>query len=990
MIRLVAFEQGGTTKTELDVEGAAVELNFQAVDMENVVGNRGAYSFNFQLPFTKTNNKFFEYFYEVNIQQNTWSHTTKTEVEIYDENTVLFRGDLQLLSVNTFKNKYEGIVLSRSSTFFQAIKGMTWRELFTESGVTSTDLDHALTFSNVQDSWTTTNDITSGGVGNGTIVYAMTDNAQVEDLGQSLPVWTYVNWWQGGTAVYGVGSSSTGQIRLNHLRPAILVRYLVNKIFEKVGYNYSSNFLAETHVDTLYMLLGTKSKEMISRALYGSKVGLTSDGTYTNLASYSLLSFTNESSPFHDVDALFSSGVFVAPHAGVFQLQVSLHITSASAVTMSYMQVAATVNNNAPYYQGTQQSADSGTDFNITQGWNLQLLEGDNVRFYFRYGSSGSGSSTVTVENDETTNVQLLNYSSPVTGIDLIANMPDCTVDEWLRAISRTYNLVFVPSLDNDKVIEVEPIMDYYGLSSTNKNWTNKVDIDRDIVLRPTTEETKKRITFKNKEGKDHRNTWHQQTYSLTKGEYRFDNDNDFAVGETVIGDFFAPLRVEQIPSWQVFGGEQYPMGETLLPEFFCIQLYDKDWLERESTTNAPYLMYYNGVKDVGSTIYIEDNAITQYPLFTHRSDDTATAKTTRWGHSYPDNLDYDFFQTYTDKNLFREYYAEYIEQFYSQDSRILECSAWLTPEDIRDFQYNDRIWIKDTYYRVLSISNYAVGVSRPSKLSLIKVFDTYKYDCDIVPDTYNEDGTIDFADPKTGAAATATEECCRAFGFAWNDSASECYWSGTDFGTTYPDDVHPTGTILPGNVTPQPVSPTGIGAVRSVSAGGLTTQTDSYTVQGTTNGAATVSLQDNFQRTAFALPREAIVTFDVELSCYQYGGSGGTVGDTTYALYRAVGTTTSTIGRITHNSTVDTQGTTRTFDYTFNNTNNSMQVSFDVTGANNTLLLWSATVRVTSTAVDTALLPTAGGDSAGYNGDATTIEIEFNGAGTNFMEFNG
>ena len=49
MIRLVAFEQGGTTKTELDVEGAAVELNFQAVDMENVVGNRGAYSFNFQL-----------------------------------------------------------------------------------------------------------------------------------------------------------------------------------------------------------------------------------------------------------------------------------------------------------------------------------------------------------------------------------------------------------------------------------------------------------------------------------------------------------------------------------------------------------------------------------------------------------------------------------------------------------------------------------------------------------------------------------------------------------------------------------------------------------------------------------------------------------------------------------------------------------------------------------------------------------------------------
>ena len=117
---------------------------------------------------------------------------------------------------------------------------------------------------------------------------------------------------------------------------------------------------------------------------------------------------------------------------------------------------------------------------------------------------------------------------------------------------------------------------------------------------------------------------------------------------------------------------------------------------------------------------------------------------------------------------------------------------------------------------------------------------------------------------PKTGAAATATEECCRAFGFAWNDSASECYWSGTDFGDI-PGRRTPNRTILPGNVTPQPVSPTGIGTVGAAAGGGLTTQTDSYTVHGLTNGAATVSLEDNFGRTEFALPREAIITFDVE-----------------------------------------------------------------------------------------------------------------------------
>ena len=163
---------------------------------------------------------------------------SKTEVEIYDENTVLFRGDLQLLSVNTFKNKYEGIVLSRTSTFFQAIKGMTWRELFTESGVTSTDLDHALTFSNVQDSWTTTNDITSGGVGAGTVVYAMTDNAQVEDLGQSLPVWTYVNWWPGRYRCirrwFIIYRSNTFKPSATRYPSALFGR----QDFKKAGYNF--------------------------------------------------------------------------------------------------------------------------------------------------------------------------------------------------------------------------------------------------------------------------------------------------------------------------------------------------------------------------------------------------------------------------------------------------------------------------------------------------------------------------------------------------------------------------------------------------------------------------------------------------------------------------------------------------------------------------------------------------------------------------------
>jgi hypothetical protein len=90
---------------------------------------------------------------------------------------------------------------------------------------------------------------------------------------------------------------------------------------------------------------------------------------------------------------------------------------------------------------------------------------------------------------------------------------------------------------------------------------------------------------------------------------------------------------------------------------------------------------------------------------------------------------------------------------------------------DIYQFKYNDQIFIKDAYWRILDISDYVVGMQDTVKVKLIKMVSAIP-DCLLVPDSVmNANGTVPFLDGN-GDPAAATEACCNLYGYLWvNDN---------------------------------------------------------------------------------------------------------------------------------------------------------------------------------------------------------------------------
>ena len=97
-----------------------------------------------------------------------------------------------------------------------------------------------------------------------------------------------------------------------------------------------------------------------------------------------------------------------------------------------------------------------------------------------------------------------------------------------------------------------------------------------------------------------------------------------------------------------------------------------------------------------------------------------------------------------------------------------------LTLNDIFTFQWSDKIWIVDSWWRVLDVEGYVVGEQDMTKVKLIRLLDIQN-ECDIIPISANLDQSINWETPER-EPATITEECCRRFGYFWNSTRNNCF----------------------------------------------------------------------------------------------------------------------------------------------------------------------------------------------------------------------
>ena len=337
---------------------------------------------------------------------------------------------------------------------------------------------------------------------------------------------------------------------------------------------------------------------------------------------------------------------------------------------------------------------------------------------------------------------------------------PEITQKAFLKDLIQRFNLVILTDPNDDTNLLIEPYNDFIA-SGQIKDWTNKLDTSKEMVVTDTTQIQKKTIHLTDQEDEDLYNKSIKDRYEYINvfGHLKIDQfNNDFATGELKNESIFSPFI-----NGQVFCTPNEQLGTQLKNMAVHYEFsYDEGSggiLENKVTKTKPKLFWYNGeatyTQDVvGNTkdYYLHrttSSGITafdfnSYPVCTpfnitpgsgsnpaNQYTLTTTNTSLYWNATPPlvGNLtvfnytgDYG---NWFNKTLYGKYWKAYLDNIYSTEARIMECYLNLNEVDIFNFSFADEIFIKDTYWRILNISNYQVGEKASTKVKLIKSLDS-------------------------------------------------------------------------------------------------------------------------------------------------------------------------------------------------------------------------------------------------------------------------
>ena len=612
-----------------------------------------------------------------------------------------------------------------------------------------TDIDlsafnHTLTATNIALSW-------AGGLSSANIRYGIVDKWRN---------WTSETIW-----------STTNLLEHGDFTPYFRASKLFETILTEAGYTYDSTFFG-SNLDDLYLLLNRGNRSPIpvdadQPAANVFEIGLSANVTKSSNSFESITNFV-ETAPFFDAGGNVASGAFVPPYRAYYTFVVYVkgvisHLNE--GITMRLASGASTF--LATIIDNVQGGEFNSETYAITTA-PILLDSTDSVTLQYALTNSGH-----TVEFTGTnalgaggTGFAVTEITDPLSGqtVDIAGNMPEMKKIDFISGLQKMFNLVFIPDRNNSKHLYIEPLGDY--LASGDKiDWTNKIDLSKDIQVEPTTDLQARTYEWTHSNGKDLVNDLVQKNASRTYGRYRVnDPENDFASGTKKIQTAFAPHVVSYIP------GTDYAIHRMLA-----------DTVNEDKTIKDPLprLAFWNGGESGVVNYYNDANtaglSTTLYPMLS------------QFSASYPSVGDEDLsfgverpfhrVQANPVNTLYYKYWMPWVNELYSSDARIVTAYFRLTASEIATFKFSDKIFIKDTYFRILSISNYDPTTENIVQVRLVKILGAIR-DCYYIPVSADKNGQISFSTPTGSTVTSSSRECCERYGYVFDDSGatSRCF----------------------------------------------------------------------------------------------------------------------------------------------------------------------------------------------------------------------
>jgi hypothetical protein len=738
-------------------ENEKMHLNYKFTDITDFA-SVGNYSQEFRVPASKTNTDFFGAIFNVNF--DGWFDFRKKVDAVLTVNTIpIASGHIQVKKLYWQSGKlfeFEVVFFGEVPNLARLLNEKKLKDI---ESIVAGDLDYDLLHANVE---TPPNEHT---------ILTLCDK------------WNLTSYNTEGQPVYSPSDTTFDTYKplyVGHMTPAVKAQYLFDQIMNDAGLQYSSDYLGEILEDVYVPFVnGQYLNSALGLNDIASILALSTDSTGIVLtATDGTYDLYNDFVEYEDAGNDWSSGVYTAPFTGEFTFRVWMHGDASQNNANTNLNITNTfiflindvVTNLFDQIQlvpplGTTTDATFNTDFTKT----LSLNAGDTLKIQWQYNPSAIAngaqpSATINLigngANDYTgTGVELVSVGTALTGDTVLMefNAPDMKQIDFITSIQKMFNLVFVADKTLPNTLKIEPMVEYIASGNT-LDWSHKLDLSKDIIYSPTTDLQKAKFSFTYTSDSDFYNSVYTDNgrtygrYEVTESD--FEVINEFATGEEKVELAFASTPSAPVENTDV-----------VVPKFLNA--------EGQFVQPKPRILYY--FADFFVNMYDEVSGdVVQTAVKCLNNYSTMNATVSDSDLNFAPEVPIHTIVANPYNNLYNRWWRNYYRELFDGQARILEGMFALTLNDIFSFQFSDKIWIIDSWWRVLEIQGYVVGEQDMTKVKLIRVLDINN-DCDLKPVSANLDQSLNWEN-SNGDPATITQDCCLRFGYNWNSTKNNCY----------------------------------------------------------------------------------------------------------------------------------------------------------------------------------------------------------------------
>jgi len=627
------------------------------------------------LPGTNNNNKLFGSIFETTARQDynplqpnvglNFNAATSARALIFVDNIQVFKGTLRLLEIindNGFI-EYECAVFGELGGLVASIGNAKLEDLDFSA------YNHTYNLTNIVASW----DNASAGVG---YYYPLID--------------------------YGTYSTAKKDWNYRTFRPAFFAKEYIDKIFANAGYTFDSTHLNTTRVKSWIIPHNRKTLTSVTTLAMDRQVSPPQDIT-DPVGSFGLI--------YGIID--FNVGLlgsFSNPIIGQYKYngastnsRLIINITNITGVI--YNLQFALFKNGVIYDLVTMSSPI--TDYVFDQPFNFNT----NDIIYLEISGNGISGGTFTCQG----NIKVTSIGSLPVPLDIggsfIANdsLPQNILQkDFLSSILKLSNLYVFEDADNDKLLKIEPFIDFYA-NAQSEDWSLKLDRSKTQRTKPMSELNSRYYEFNYKDDSDYYNDLYKKRYNQGYGSYKYDSQFEFSKESTKVDIIFSGTPL---------------VGYTGEDKVYST-IFKKSNNNEETVDSNIRILQAKKITGVSNWHIIDAGGgslhnSTVYPYAGHLDDPDAPNNDLNFG--VPKELFFTLVTGALNVNQFNVFWSSYMAEITDKDSRLLTAYFKLDFKDIHNIDFSKLKWIDGVLYRLNKIEDFNVTDPTVCKCELLKI----------------------------------------------------------------------------------------------------------------------------------------------------------------------------------------------------------------------------------------------------------------------------